>query len=89
MADILGRVAATVPLSPDVVERIDYDIRRDWGGERPYIAKAGETPSRRARSARNERIRADYARGERVALLARRYGVTERAIQKVLRSIDA
>jgi Mor family transcriptional regulator len=84
VADILGRVAATAALPPDVVERIDRDVRRDWGGERPYIARVGEVPARNIRSARDERVRADYMRGERVVLLARRYGISKRSIQRIL-----
>ena len=83
LSDVLHRILEHVELAPDKASRIEQEGRRDWGGERPYIAKSGEQ-SRDERSRRNAWICECYRRGERVALLARRFGVGERAIRKII-----
>ena len=51
-----------------------------WGGDRPYIAKRqGE-----GRSDRNAAIRRDFQRGESVAFLSRRYGLSRMQIYRLL-----
>lgn len=85
--DILRRVAAT--LLPNEAEserelaRIEREVRREWGGERPYIAKAGESV-RQQQSERDEQIRAAHRRGERIALLARRHGLSRRTVGRII-----
>lgn len=81
VADILRRLDGE--LADERLAAIERDVRRDWGGERPYIAKAGES-ARQVQSARDERIRQEHRRGERVELLARRYGISSRRIRKIL-----
>lgn len=55
-------------------------VRDRWGGDRPFIARrAGE-----GRSGRNQAIRADFQRGERVAFLARRYHLHRAQIYRIL-----
>lgn len=72
-------------LAPDALVRVEAQVRRDWGGERPYIAKLGEPSQRRQlERARDRQIRADYRRGEHVPLLARRYGISERRVYKII-----
>lgn len=84
MADILRRVSERVPLvDVDAVREIDTAIRQDWGGERPYIAKQGES-ARADMDQRNARIREQHRRGERVPLLARRWGITERRVRRIV-----
>jgi len=82
VSDILKRVVALAPnFSAELALRIDRDVREHWGGDRPYIARrAGE-----GTSARNDAIRRDHQAGERTGLLCRRYGLTPRQIQRILR----
>lgn len=90
MADILASVRAVVDahgpdalLDPTRWLALDERARRDWGGERPYIAKAGESAQVRM-ATRNAAIVRDHERGERVALIARRYGISEARVRGVL-----
>jgi Mor family transcriptional regulator len=82
VADILRRVLALAPqFNAELAQRIDREVRETWGGDRPYIARrAGE-----GTSARNDAIRRDHQAGERTGLLCRRYGLTPRQIQRILR----
>lgn len=84
IVDILKRVRDKHDLPDDVAVSVEADARLYWGGERCYIAKAGESPRRRYAHERAERIRADRRRGERVELLARRYELSERHIRRIL-----
>lgn len=79
--DVLATVRALVPgLGAEVCAQASAAIRERWGGDRPYIARrAGE-----GRSGRNEAIRRDYQRGERVALLSRRYCLTPMQIYRIV-----
>ncbi len=95
--DILGdmaqhvtrEVCATFSLPADqvaqLIKRIEDDRRHEWAGERArvcYIAhKEGELHSER-----NDRIVRDYLYGERVQLLSRRYGLSERRIWQIIHS---
>jgi Mor family transcriptional regulator len=81
--DVLAIVRALVPgLGADVCAKACAAIRERWGGDRPYIARrAGE-----GRSGRNEAIRRDYQRGERLALLERRYAISQRHILRIIKS---
>jgi Mor family transcriptional regulator len=82
VADILRRLVQLTPgFSAAVLQQVERDIRAHWGGDRPYIARrAGE-----GTSARNEAIRRDHQAGERTGLLCRRYRLTPRQIQRILR----
>jgi Mor family transcriptional regulator len=75
-------------LDDAALQRIEGDIRRDWGGERAYIAKQGEH-GRAVQSARDECIRRDFRRGERIELLCRRYGLSARRVQEIVREVRA
>jgi Mor family transcriptional regulator len=88
ISDILQRVRAKASLPEDVAMAIERDARQYWGGERCYVAKAGENPVRRDAAELAERIRADHKRGEHIPLLARRYQRTERRIRQILGMID-
>jgi len=90
IADTLARVRAVVDtLGPDALldpsrwVALDEDARANWGGDRPYIAKSGEVAKARM-SERNAAIRRDHQRGERVALLARRYHLSEVRIKAIV-----
>lgn len=61
----------------------EHGITRDWGGERPYVGKRGETTVV-VMSRRNQAIVRDYRAGERVSLLARRYGISPRRVRQII-----
>lgn len=84
--DMLAIVLALAPnFSRALAEQVDAQVRDRWGGDRPYIARRrGE-----GRSARNAAIRRDYLAGERMGLLERRYGLSERQLLRIIKSPNA
>lgn len=72
--------AQVLPTHRSEAERI---VRAAWAGERPYIAKLGES-GQVEMSRRNQAIRRDHARGAHVQLLARRYGLSVRTVQVIV-----
>jgi Mor family transcriptional regulator len=89
VSDILERIAEKhAKLPPKVARQIESDIRRDWGGERHYIAKLGES-GRAVLSERDALIREQARRGERVKLLARRWGLSEKRVRQILATVEA
>ena len=80
--DVLALLASLLPgVTPEHCAAAGAAVRERWGGDRPYIARrAGE-----GRSGRNEAIRRDYLRGERLALLERRYGVSQRHLIRIVK----
>jgi Mor family transcriptional regulator len=81
IADVLRRVLEMAPsLSAEIALAVDRQARQTWGGDRVYIPRrAGE-----GRSERNAAIRRDFAQGERVGLLARRYGISKWQIARIV-----
>ena len=88
--DDLGRIAYEQCLALGISEQtaqlvgnaIPKQIGRDYNGERPYIGKGADAV--REMSARNRAIIRDWKAGERVALLARRYGISARRVRQVI-----
>ena len=88
--DDLGRIAYEQCLAPGISEATSPLVAnsmaraatRTYTGERPYISKGED--SNREMSARNRAIIRDWRAGERVALLARRYGLSARHIRRVI-----
>lgn len=60
-------------------------VQVEWGGDRPYIRKANEA-ARAERSLRDRAIVRDHQRGESAALLARRYGISRRRVEQLVRN---
>lgn len=58
-------------------------VRAAWAGERPYIAKVGESAQREI-SERNRAIRRDWQRGNHLTFIARRYGISLRTAQAIV-----
>jgi|GEM_PF-1701249 len=58
-------------------------IQAEWGGDRPYIRKAGEA-ARNERSLRDRAIVRDHQRGESHAFIARRYGISRSRVTQIL-----
>lgn len=86
MADILQRVVMRIgEPAANVAMDLEAEIRRDWGGDRPYIAKAGES-WRIQRTRREEAIRADHRNGAHPSALARKWGVSIRRIQQIIKA---
>lgn len=88
IADILGRIRAAC--SPSAVKAIDLaaieaEIRRDWGGERYYIAKdSNDERAKLERRHRDQRIRQQHHQGEHVQLLARRWNLSQKRIKQII-----
>jgi Mor family transcriptional regulator len=87
VADILTRATAAASankgvLTSELAEKIEREVRADWGGDRVFIPKrAGD-----GHSGRNSRIMRDYLNGERLALLERRYQITQRRILQIIKA---
>ena len=88
ITDALKTVKAIVDKNNGVVDEnslaeADKIIRAKWWGDRPYIAKnAGEGSSER-----NNAIYRDYTiKGERICLLASRYGISRRQVERIIDS---
>lgn len=81
--DVLAAVIAMAPeFSAALAKRVDKEVRSKWAGDRPYIAsRAGEGSSQR-----NAQIKADYLKGERIALLERRYKLKRSRIWEIIKS---
>lgn len=62
-----------------VITQADKIIRAKWWGDRPYIRIKADT------NQRNEAIRRDHARGERIAYLERKWGLTRQTIYNILK----
>lgn len=89
IADILKRIADIADVPAHALHQVERDARQYWGGERCYVAKAGESPRRREAFERAELIRADFRRGEHVDLLSRRYQLTPRHVRRILGLFEA
>lgn len=83
--DFIRRLLELSPeFSRAVAEQAAQRVRHDWAGDAAricYIARNGEA----LRSQRNSAIVRDYLAGERVALLSRRYQLTERRILQIIK----
>jgi len=85
--DILSRVEEVFIKKKscrEFLDKIEAEIRRDWGGDRPYIAKVGESASTET-SKRNAAILRDHQRGERPTYLARKYGISRQRVHEIIR----
>lgn len=71
-------------LTEHLLDRVEQDVRRDWGGDRPYINKTA-TGDDDAISERNRAIKRDWKSGERVEFLSRRYHLSRRRIWQIVK----
>ena len=84
LADVLARVREAVGEDfAKVQQGIEQAMRRDWGGERAYIAKNGES-ARNFLSRRDQQIIAQARRGDHIPLIARRWDISVRRVQQIL-----
>lgn len=72
-------------LSPPDVQRFIDQFYARWEGDRVTVSRRSDL----RRRARDEAILRDYRAGERVALLSRRYELTERRIIQILQAAVA
>lgn len=85
--DILRRVVAAGRTAGGIDEQladvIEKEVRKDWGGETPYIPRRG---SEAARAARNEKIHALYWQQDikDVPMLSRRFGLSMKQIRRIV-----
>lgn len=84
LKDMLQRVAEIHRLPADEIAKIESQLRKDFGGERHYIAEIGET-SARMMAQRDIAIRAQHRAGEHSKLLSRRWGISQRRIQQIIK----
>lgn len=86
--DILDRISSACQaqggFTEDLLLQIETQVRADWGGDRPYITKAGEV-ERLELSARNASILRDWRNGERVPFIARKYGLSRVRVWNIVR----
>ena len=85
--DILRRVMESLSstsesgFSDGMAVEIERQVRRDWGGERPYIAHDNDT----RRAERDDKIRAAWQAGQHdVASLATRFGISSRQVRRIV-----
>lgn len=84
--DILDRVAAALregSFTDQIADQLEQQIRHDWGGDRPYIAKVGESAQAEI-SRRNDAIRRDWQAGERAGALARKYRISRVRVWQIV-----
>jgi Mor family transcriptional regulator len=79
--DVLRRVIEMAPaFSAALAKEISQQVRQDWAGDLLYIAKNNTS----MRGQRDLKIRRDWQMGERLALLERRYGLSERRLRQII-----
>lgn len=84
VSDIFQRIAEKYKsLPPKVVEQVKAEVIADWGGERHYIPKVGES-GRAQLTERDKQIRDAYRQGEHIELLARRHGISVKRVQQIV-----
>ena len=81
--DILERVREVAHVDDATLQQIQQQVRRDWGGDRPYIARLGEC-AQRMQAHRDILIRRQHRNGESSQLLSRRWGLSMRRIRQIL-----
>ncbi len=73
-------VLALAPtLSEAVTRAAEAHVRQMFGGDEVWVSK------RRDIATRNSNILRDYLTGERISLLSRRYGLSERHVLRVIK----
>jgi len=84
VSELINKLKAHLPtLCGEKADLLESDIRSHWGGDRPYV---GKTKFDRAnRLVRDNAIYRDHQRGERRALLSRRYRLSPRRISQIVK----
>ncbi|WP_018869518.1 helix-turn-helix domain-containing protein [Thioalkalivibrio sp. ALgr3] len=79
--DAFQRIEKELGVDPSRLQQIEQCLRDEWGRDTCYIA----TMEGQRIAERNRALVRDYMRGERVPLLARRYGISARQVYRILR----
>lgn len=66
----------------DVARSVEAQIRREYGGDSPYIAKTSEDQKLQT-SRRNSSVICDMNNGERVPLVASRHNISRKMVYKI------
>lgn len=84
VSDIIARIRTDPPRDEQSLAELESALREEYGGSHSYI---GVTPEdeQRARIARHRQILRDWQAGEKVALIARRYGLSRRRVYQIIR----
>ena len=72
-------LALSPNLSQAVAQAAEAHVRQMFGGDEVWVSK------RRDIASRNSNILRDYLTGERISLLSRRYGLSERHVLRVIK----
>lgn len=85
-AERIVTIARALGVSTEVAGKIANEwqagVIAEWGGERAYVGKSNE--AQRAASRRRSAVLRDWQAGERVAALARKYGMNERSVRRIV-----
>lgn len=83
--DVFDRIDAALdkPLPRATRRKLETELRTEWAGDRVYIGQDTDV-SRIFMSMRDRCICRDHHRGESVALIARRYGISRQRVYQIL-----
>lgn len=84
LRDFLNRLVHAIQQTPDgfsetVIRQIERQVRNDWAGERPFIAKEPDREKRR------EVVMGELKRGTPVADISEKTGLSRRRIYELYR----
>ena len=74
-------VRAGVP--KDVVEPVIDEVRKDYGGDKVWVARYSERVRERLNT-RNMQLYRDWQRGERIEYLARKYNISKKRVYTII-----
>lgn len=84
VSDIFQRIAEKhAKLPAKVAREVEQEVRSDWGGERHYIAKVGESGKAQL-AERDRQIVREHHNGDHDELIARRHGITVKRVRQIL-----
>lgn len=84
--DFLDRVSSAIgseTFTDQIAINIEQQMRKDWGGDRPYIPKSSDADMTVV-TRRDVAVRRDYRSGESVSLIARRFGISRAMVYKIV-----
>ena len=80
VADIMQRLADSLGaelVPPDVMQRLESEIRRDWAGNICYVPASNRVD-------RNQHLLSDYRQGKDTQFLALKYRISERHVRRII-----
>lgn len=84
VADIFQRITEKHGKLPaKLANEVEQEVRADWGGERHYIAKVGES-GKVQMAARDQQICREHHAGDHDELIARRHGISVKRVRQIL-----